>query len=183
MLICSVPSIALAEVTQLELPQHTHTFKHATTSHLFSTVSVHAACVRRSKKRRSKNTSNSGLSLFLSLLHPLLSLSAVLKHILFTERISASPTLCTLSLSLFIPPLFFFVLFICMGHAFLINHFHSFIYLFFCGSFFPFRFQALISRNLLAWHTNESEREKRGRVKYKTLIISCYLKESVCICA
>lgn len=186
MLTWSVSSITLAEVTQLELPnKNTHTVKHTiainhTSPLLYPSIShVHS---RGSSPRR--NTSNSPLLfLFLSLCHPLLSLSVVLRHVLLAERFSASSTQYTqpcLSLSLSPYPSLLSVLFIRTGHAFLINHFHSFIYLFIFGLcfFFSCRFQALISCNLLAWHTtaNESEREREregGRVKYKTLIISC----------
>lgn len=122
MLTWSVSSITLAEVTHLELHnvcKHTHTYAQMHRRHqsrcFSSTVSIHVHTV----EARS-NTSNSPpctlslslCSLFLSLFHPLHSLSVVLRHVLFAPLPLQLNTLnpaflsLTLSFSLSIPPSF-----------------------------------------------------------------------------
>lgn len=150
-------------------PHHTHTHMHAHgQTHITPLLlCIHPSCMCTTESEQQRKNSGLSLFLYLSLLHPLHSLSVVLKHVLLTERVSsASPTRNALN-----PTVFFFPLslypsppfrpFHRTGHAFLINHFHSFIYLFILWSLSPpsCRFQALISCNLLAWHRNESERE------------------------
>lgn len=99
-----------------------------------------------------------------ALLYSLLLLEVVLKCILFTECISASPTLCTppcLSLSPY-SSLPLLVLSIRTGHAFLINHFYSFYLLFiFVVPFFSLQIPGL---NLMqsACLAHKQVRERKG---------------------
>lgn len=123
MLICSVPSIRLAKRAQAE-PHNTQ--KHTKTSHFFLLDCPFCVCMWEAKQEH----------LFLSSTHFFLSL--VVKHVLFSEHISASPVLHTQSSLSLLSSLPISVLFIRSGHAFLINHFYSLIYLF-CGLSFPLR--------------------------------------------
>lgn len=94
----------------------------------------------------------------------------------------------TLPLSLFpYSSLPLLVLSIRTGHAFLINHFYSFYLLFiFVVPFFPLQIPDLnlMQSGCLA---HKQVRERKGEIaKYKTLIISCDLRESarlgMCVC-
>lgn len=163
---------------------HTHGQTHHSITPLLRCIRPPRMCTTESARRR-KNTSNS-FSFFLS--------SAHFSHSWRCWNTSSSPSMSLLLrldalypafLSLY--PSLFPILFIRTGHAFLINHFHSFIYLFIVVSLFfsPHRFQALISCNLLAWHTNQSQREKGGEGESEIqdsnyqLLLEC---ACVCLC-
>lgn len=167
----------------VDAPPETH--KHATAvAPLLH--SVHAACVRRSQSRKARALPGPPppplFPLFLSLLRPPLSLSAVLKHVLSAECNSASPTL-RLSPSLFIPPSFM-ALSVRMRHAYLINHFCSF-YLKKKKKNYPFSPLHISGLNLtqsarLAHKPVGGTKKGGGGFEYTTnyqLLLSC-----VCVC-
>lgn len=87
-------------------PSHMHTRAHGQTHITPLLLCIHPSCMCATESEQQRKNSGLSLFLYLSLLHPLHSLSVVLKHVLLTERVSsASPTRNALNPAFFFPSL------------------------------------------------------------------------------